>query len=271
MDYRQAMDGFDWLRKRLEEDIHGPQPGKAVADLVTLDGLEFAYRQERKEANIDDLTGIGRRGTLERAYKRFLEGDIYDRRASPTKIVEGEQRSGEDRRHSQDYAIIFFDLDDFGKYNKAYGDRQGDEALRALGQYLNQRFRRTDGIEFYYNGNHVERYGGEEIAIFLAGADVADATRIAEEISEGIKRIDVPIVEGNVQAREGFEYPLERNRISASIGVAGSQFKDEVLDRVIDRAITAKNSAKDAGKGMVYTSFTANQVDYVDSAIELVA
>ncbi|HSL77344.1 MAG TPA: sensor domain-containing diguanylate cyclase [Candidatus Limnocylindrales bacterium] len=72
-------------------------------------------------------------------------------------------------------SIILFDLDHFGQLNKQYGLAVGDEALRAFGRLLADRFREAD---------LVARYGGEEFLVVLVDARLADAERRGDDLRQ---------------------------------------------------------------------------------------
>jgi diguanylate cyclase (GGDEF)-like protein len=66
-------------------------------------------------------------------------------------------------------SLCLFDLDDFKRINDTHGHLAGDETLRAVAAALG------DGAEAF-------RLGGDEFALLLAGADVTEATAIAEQV-----------------------------------------------------------------------------------------
>ncbi len=108
------------------------------------------------EASVrDPLTGLFNRRHLDASLDRFLAA----RRRDPA-----------DRRPA---AVILFDLDRFGAFNKRHGHRVGDMVLRGFGELLDERFRASD---------LVARYGGEEFVAVLDGATLDDAVRIANEV-----------------------------------------------------------------------------------------
>lgn len=92
-------------------------------------------------ATTDDLTGLHNRRMLYELDKKI-----------------GERR---DPKNEREVALLFIDLDDFGKLNKDYGDDVGDEALRIVGQTIRQNIR-CDDIAI--------RKGGDEFVIVLIGA-----------------------------------------------------------------------------------------------------
>jgi diguanylate cyclase (GGDEF)-like protein len=67
------------------------------------------------------------------------------------------------------------DIDHFKSVNDTYGHPTGDRVLKNLARILQQRLRQTDVIG---------RYGGEEFAVILVGADGENAIRLMNEIRE---------------------------------------------------------------------------------------
>ena len=69
-----------------------------------------------------------------------------------------EQAIARANRHDFDFALFFFDLNDFKIVNDTYGHDVGDVLLIELGRRLDGRFRKTD---------FVARWGGDEFAIIV--------------------------------------------------------------------------------------------------------
>jgi diguanylate cyclase (GGDEF)-like protein len=71
-------------------------------------------------------------------------------------------------------SMLFIDVDDFKSCNDKYGHQVGDSVLRTVGQIILKNTRRGQDAGF--------RYGGDEFAVVLGGADVQVALRIGERI-----------------------------------------------------------------------------------------
>ena len=84
-------------------------------------------------------------------------------------------------------AIILFDLDHFGAFNKQHGHIIGDAVLRSFGSILSGRLRSSD---------IVARFGGEEFVAILDGATVEEAHRVADEIRRELESTRVTGADG---------------------------------------------------------------------------
>ncbi len=179
-------------------------------------GTMLVYRDisERKQledqllqrASIDDLTGLlNRRELLER-----LE-----------ELLARSQR----RRHGEELALLFMDLDLFKQINDNLGHAAGDTVLRSVAERVSSQLR---------SGDLAGRMGGDEMVVVLQGVkDLDAATGIAETL---MKAIEQPI-----------EDDTFRITISASLGVTLAR-PDESLDTLMARADTAMYQAKHDGR-----------------------
>ena len=69
------------------------------------------------------------------------------------------------------------DIDHFKRVNDRFGHPVGDQVLRALGNLMRQRARKSDRIG---------RYGGEEFLLILPECEIEDATRLVDDLRERI-------------------------------------------------------------------------------------
>jgi diguanylate cyclase (GGDEF)-like protein len=152
--------------------------GGAVAELVAVCSvglavllLDRAEKEEvsplRREANLDELTGLGNRAFFHRAAKRRME--LYERNGLPL-------------------ACAVLDVDDFKFYNDNYGHEGGDAVLRCLARVLDDCTRADD---------LVARYGGDEYVMLLGGS-VEDAVNVAERVREKVEFECVPQEEASL-------------------------------------------------------------------------
>ena len=115
--------------------------------------------QERETAMRDGLTGL------------------YNRRAFDEHLKQAIGR--EDRRDGGRFALLLIDIDHFKKLNDTFGHPAGDAALRHTAALLKGHLR---------SGDQDARFGGEEFAVIMAGADEAGALHLAERIRHGIEK-----------------------------------------------------------------------------------
>ena len=83
------------------------------------------------------------------------------------------------RRETQPFALLMCDVDLFKPFNDTYGHDMGDKVLREVVACLCKTVR---------EGDRVYRYGGEEIAIILRGANIEDARWIADRLVQRVVR-----------------------------------------------------------------------------------
>ena len=160
----------------------------------------------------DPLTGLFNRRYLDPALQQLFA-----------------QRSRLDAADRVPLAAIMFDLDRFSDLNNRYGHQAGDEVLRQFGAVLRTRMRTTD---------LVARYGGEEFAAVLFRADLADATRIADEVRRALAEVRIETPDGVITAT-----------VSAGCSSVGTE--PATADQLVRAADVALSMAKRAGRDRV--------------------
>ncbi|MDP3410644.1 diguanylate cyclase [Bosea sp. (in: a-proteobacteria)] len=171
---------------------------------------------------------IGQREEREQELRRLAETDpltaLLNRRSFTEKAhaaIHACEAAG------TDISLIVVDLDHFKAVNDSFGHPAGDAVIRAfadllLGQVRNER-------------DLVGRFGGEEFAILLPGADLEAALRIALRIQDILASRRLPVSETLAL------------QVSASLGIATHQ-KRETLSALIERADKALYRAKHDGR-----------------------
>lgn len=177
--------------------------------------LEAEVVRLEKDLIHDHLTGLKTRKFFEE------EAEMY---------LDAVSRSEDSRRREwfgfRNVSVILFDTDYFKKVNDTYGHLVGDEVLKIVSEVVENSLR---------EGDTACRWGGEEIAVLLLGANEKDAIAKANEIREEISKL---------------KFSVPELSITISAGVASSE-KDINLLGLIERADQALYKAKETGRNKV--------------------
>ena len=134
------------------------------------------------------------------------------------------------RDQGRKMSVLMIDLDHFKECNDRYGHAAGDLLLKKVARILKTDLGAKDSIS---------RYGGEEFAIILSGADKSAAIRTSELIR---KKIEAEVL---IIRREEF-------RITVSIGVASFPEDSGRADTLLKTADANLYKAKEGGRNMVW-------------------
>lgn len=153
---------------------------------------------------------------------------IFNRRYFDQQLRVEQQRT---RRHDWPLSLMLIDIDHFKQFNDRYGHQAGDHVLQRVCHLVNSLSRTSDVVA---------RYGGEEIAVIVPGADMAKAVAQAERL-RGIMA--------------GTEFDLGCNeavQVTISIGVTQAHALDVGQpDALVGRADKALYMAKERGRNRV--------------------
>jgi two-component system cell cycle response regulator len=128
-------------------------------------------------------------------------------------------------------AFLILDIDHFKSVNDTYGHDIGDEVLREFANRISANVR---GIDLAC------RYGGEEFVVVMPDTDVEFAAAVAERLRRSVEATPVPI------SRDP-----NRLNITISIGIAGSNGRDDTAEKLLYRADQALYRAKREGRNRV--------------------
>jgi diguanylate cyclase (GGDEF)-like protein len=174
------------------------------------------YEDVARAARTDALTGLGHHGALMEA----LQAAVRDA-----------------ARLEEPLSLAMIDCDDFKRINDTYGHPTGDRVLAGVAGRL-----RADA-----RAGAVYRYGGEEFAVLLAGANANDALAAAERLRDAISATPFAISD---------DVTIE---MTCSIGVATAQTdarrqSHASAEALLQQADQALLRAKAAGKNTVVSS-----------------
>jgi diguanylate cyclase (GGDEF)-like protein len=168
---------------------------------IALENAE-AHGAVKTRAEHDSLTGLRNHGQFQRELAQTIAGATGP------------------------FALLMLDLDAFKAFNDAHGHPAGDALLVSIAGAL------RDGTR---DGDAVYRYGGDEFAVILPGANRVEAFEVAERIRGNVREI---------AERAGA-------RVSISVGVAchpvDGLTKDELVAVADQSLYMAKPSSRLAG------------------------
>jgi diguanylate cyclase len=141
--------------KKLEDDL--------VVTRYQLEEQAQMLDSTRKEARLDQLSGLGNRKSFDEAIKFAVSS--YKSKDVP-------------------FALILADVDHFKRINDTYGHQAGDKVVARIGETLKQLVRQQD---------HIARYGGDEFAIVLMKVKPEDAQAAAARIRSTIEQTNFSV------------------------------------------------------------------------------
>ncbi len=168
--------------------------------------LHRSLHQEQTRSQLDALTGVPNRGALD------------------SRMAEEINRW---KRFRDPVTVLVWDLDRFKSINDTYGHRAGDRVLQEVAKCFAGRIRATDVLA---------RFGGEEFVMLLVGTQMAEATKVANELRESVHGLR-------------FHFRDTPVRVTTSCGM--TELRDgDTAETVFDRADAALYKAKDGGRNM---------------------
>lgn len=134
-------------------------------------------------------------------------------------------------RYGNPLSLIIMDIDNFKKFNDAYGHPQGNFILSLVSEIFKKNVRNTDTVA---------RYGGEEFVIVSPENDKQSAYVLAERIRMDVEKFCRPEVNKDV--------PVP---VTISIGIASLPDDTSDAEGLIQKADEALYQAKREGKNKV--------------------
>ena len=168
----------------------------------------LVVRELRSQVFTDPLTGLLNRRGMEQQLPRLIEGA---------------------QRNRQPIVVAMLDMDHFKRINDTYGHPVGDVALRTMAEVLRGHLRA---------GDIAVRWGGEEFALILYGAQLADAQAVLDRVQAEMRSRKVATIAWS---------------ITLSGGLCGGQVpaSKEEFEDWFHQADVALLKAKEAGRNRV--------------------
>ena len=214
--------------ERLVDASDVAQLKREVLDTVGMLTQELGERRERQRAQMATLGETVRAlGDELASARRDGETDpltrLYNRKALDAYVEESVRMFAAFR---QDTCLLVIDVDHFKSINDASGHLVGDEVLRQVADALARVFMRKSDF--------VARYGGDEFAVVLREASLADAARLAERVLSRMRVLRIPAGDRQIG-------------VTVSIGAAALGREDDAK-RWFERADRGLYAAKAAGR-----------------------
>ncbi|MCE7032003.1 sensor domain-containing diguanylate cyclase [Lysobacter sp. GX 14042] len=167
--------------------------------------LQEEMAQILQSARMDPLTGLLNRAALQQL------------RSDPDALR---------RLDAGPYCLVVLDIDHFKRINDTHGHREGDRALRAVGEAVEASIRHDDVAV---------RFGGEEFLLVLPETGVEAAVEVAERIRAAVAGLELPFSPA----------------LTVSAGVAAGDPALGQPEAVFERADRALYRAKEGGRDRV--------------------
>lgn len=181
-----------------------------AASALRITRLRRSLAEAKQHATTDGLTGLCNRKTF----------DFRLRRAASRAKATGEALT-----------LLLLDIDHFKQFNDVYGHRTGDLVLRLVARVV------ADNIK---GRDTAARFGGEEFAVILSGADLRAGVVVAGQMRA--------VLDGKrLVTRTGQQ---DRSNVTISVGVAQMRPDDNAVS-LLERADAALYLAKHQGRNRV--------------------
>ena len=212
----------------LTVDIPVVGAGEVAALTTVFNDMVTRLREGREQLNAANESLRKTNAELERLSVTDQLTGLYNRRRLAEVLANEVLRS---RRHEHPFALLVMDVDNFKKFNDAYGHLAGDRVLATVADVIRETTREIDTPA---------RYGGEEFVVVLPETQMEAAVEVAERI-----RL--------VMASRIFD----GRRVTISIGVAEFPAHGGDPEALIAAADAALYRAKEEGRNRVIRAGTA--------------
>lgn len=187
-----------------------------------------AVRNLEAHATFDTLTELpNRRSFGERLGREVSHAHRLEARGMPQQIH-----------------VLFIDIDHFKGINDnpRLGHDAGDLYLKTIAEHMQGVLSRDTDV--------VARLGGDEFAAILLDCDENVARKLAEELREAVQQSS-DVAKREYEKKNGIVLSAEEANVTASIGLASFEGKDDTDEDIMKRADKAMYVAKKEGKNKV--------------------
>ena len=202
---------YKWICSRgkvVSRDEHG-NPLRMVGTTTDISELKRVQAELEELATVDSLTQLFNR----RHFMAKIQAELSRLQRSPGKPS----------------AVLMADLDHFKAINDQWGHGVGDQVLKHFAELLRKELRKSD---------FAGRVGGEEFAVVLSGADVADAQCFASRLQQHLAQ--------NPAQEDG--QPVA---VTISVGIAIMGAEATAVQQVLRNADRALYQAKERGRNRI--------------------
>ncbi len=147
------------------------------------------------------------------------------------------------RRAGRPLALVMIDVDLFKGFNDRYGHPAGDICLQGVAAAIRFPLRRA--------GDMAARYGGEQFAVILPGADLAAAQDVAARIIQAVRDLGVP----HAGSAAGIV------TVSAGVAAMSPSPANREPKRLVELADQALYGAKSGGRDQVHVRVDVPRAD----------
>lgn len=203
------------------------QPGTTVHELPDGRVVAIQHKPLKNGGWLDTHEDITEYRRIEKRLAHLAHHDPLTGLANRALLLERMESQLNDDKYSEDFALLYLDLDGFKGINDTLGHGAGDKLLKIVSDRLRQCVSETD---------MVARLGGDEFAVLQSSTkDSTQATGLAERICNAIS---APVDLGHSEVIVG-----------TSVGIALSPKDGTDPDQLLKKADLALYHAKSVSRG----------------------
>jgi len=211
-DISEIYDSYELTRRALlKSDIY-------AQIYIEQEKIKVLYQEKlneklKKEVNYDGLTGL---------YNRRYFDMIFTKELSRA------------RRDKLSFTFVMMDIDHFKQYNDTYGHNEGDNVLKSIANFLDEKLSRA--------GDFCFRLGGEEFGFFFTGNTLEELLDYTNGICKGIEELHIEHSKNSASSY-----------VTASFGLIHFDYKSIIMDAqsIYIAADKALYTAKKDGRNRV--------------------